>query len=528
MTLGFQSQTPGNAGLYIDNVQLIPVRVQTNMCNYFLPEEALREMRGENAYGNWRLEIWDNRVGAPVGQLLDWQVDFDFPPPPIPTTVVTNGVCNTNTLVGDQVRYFRVDVPINATRATNEFVSGRTINMGVDLVTLPVGSSPPDDYPPVIGVNGTLIISTASSPPLRPGRSYFVGLRNTVPFNTNGAPVTNDFTFCVNFDAGPTNDISAVVPLTNDICFASSIEGTNAISYYMFDASTNAVAVFFDLVSLTGNADLFVKQGFPLPFPGNSLESRNTGTTSEHIAIGSGQISGRWFIGVLNNDNTNVSYTLCAKEITNYVTITNDLCVTNVPLVAGKTDYYRFTISNDTGRAEFRTFNANGDINLYVRQAPPAGEFSFDYASANVGTGDESIVVDFTSSPVPLTPGDWYAAVVNRDIVDVNYCIEVKQYPFFDPNEIRLFITNGWTDVPPPERYMDLTIVGPDYFRYQIEYSNVLTDDPTSWKPLSDTNGVAVTFGPGSTSYTYRDTPLTEGNPPGLVRMRFYRVVVVP
>ena len=134
------------------------------------------------------------------------------------------------------------------------------------------------------------------------------------------------------------------------------------------------------------------------------------------------------------------------------------------------------------------------------------------------------------STPVPLTSGDWYVAVVNHDgFAPTDYCIEVNQYPYFDPGSVQLFITNGWTDVPPPERYMDLTLIGPDYLRYQIEYSDTLTDDPASWRPFTDlVSGQPISFGPGSTMYTYHDAPLMSGNPPGLVRMRFYRVRVVP
>ena len=199
-------------------------------------------------------------------------------------------------------------------------------------------------------------------------------------------------------------------------------------------------------------------------------------------------------------------------------------------LMPGQAHYYRFTVANGTGRAEFRTFNATGDIDLYVRKSPPAGEFSFDYASDQPFTGNENVGIDLLSTPEPLTPGDWYVAVVNHDALTVtSYCIELNQFPYFDPGSIQLYITNGWTDTPPPARYMDLTLIGPDVLRYQIEYSDTLTDNPSSWQPFTDlASGLPITFGPGQPMYTYRDTPLTSGNPPGLVRMRFYRVRVVP
>jgi hypothetical protein len=70
--------------------------------------------------------------------------------------------------------------------------------------------------------------------------------------------------------------------------------------------------------------------------------------------------------------------------------------------------------------------------------------------------------------------------------------------------------------------------VGPDYLQYVIEYSDTLTDDPASWQVFTDEDtGFPLIFGPFSTTYHYRDTPLTIGNPPGLVPMRFYRVKVL-
>jgi len=517
MRLVLQSRntiTNTHLGMYLDSIQIAPITVRTNGRNYFLPEEPLREVRGENAYGVWRLEILDNRASQ-VGQLLDWQLDFDFGAPNPPTVAITNGQCYTNTIEGSAVRYFRVQVPVNATRATNTFFSTNRLSMSADSGTLPTGSFPPDDYPPVVGFNGQLIITTADSPPLRPGLTYYVALRNVNPQQTNA------FTFCVNFDASGSNNLSSVVPLTNGVCLTRTIEGTNLVSYYSFDASSNAVGLFFNLINLNGNVDMFVKRGLPLPVRGNSLESRNGGATNEHIAVGTGQIPGRWYIGILNNETRNVSYTLCVSEFTNYFRLTNDVCSSNTLAGFGDTDRFRFTITPGAESAQF-SVDATGDVDLYLRRSPPAGEFVYDYASDQLGVGNEVIVIDRNSQPVPLLPGNWHAAVVNREVGLVSYCMKFTE---FDPSSIKLYITNGWSNLP---RYMDLTLVGPDYLQYVIEYSDTLTDDPASWQPFTDqATGSPLVFGPGSRTYTYRDTPLTTGNPPGLVTMRFYRVRVL-
>src|SRR5205823_12269470 len=104
--------------------------------NYYLPEETLKRLIGESALGTWRLEVWDNRVGAfinPSPELLSWQLRFIFAntnAPAIALTFVpattnvasvydTNGVAVTNTVAGGPIRYFIVDVPRPARLATN-------------------------------------------------------------------------------------------------------------------------------------------------------------------------------------------------------------------------------------------------------------------------------------------------------------------------------------------------------------------------------------------------------------------------
>jgi subtilisin-like proprotein convertase family protein len=514
--LVFESRTTNAFGIYLDTIQIASISVRTNGRNYFLPEEPLREVRGENAYGIWRLEILDNRALNPVqGVLLDWELDFDFSAPNPPTTTITNGQCYTNTIEGSAVRYFRVNVPVNATRATNTFFSTNSLNMSADRDTLPTGSFPPDDYPAVIGPNGQLIMSIAGSPPLEPGLSYYVALRNVDPRQTN------TFAFCVDFDASPTNNLGNVVPLTNNACLTRSIEGTNLISYYSFDASSNAVGLFFDLRNLSGNVDMFVRRGLPLPIRGNSIESRNPGTTEEHIAVGAGQIPGRWYIGILNNQTNSVNYTLCVSEFTNYFRLTNDVCSSNTFTGFGQTHHFRFTITPGAEIAEF-SVDASGDVDLYVRRTPPASEFVYDYASEGFGVSNEMIVIDRGSQPVPLLSGNWHAAVVSREVGLVNYCMKFTQV---DPDSIRLYITNGFEMSP---RYMDLAWTAPGYLQFHLEYSDSLA--PANWQPFLDGNNVPIVFTPvGGTgnSFYFRDTSLFS-HTTGLVTMRFYRLRILP
>src|SRR5439155_21728881 len=48
--------------------------------NTYLPEESLDKVKAKNAFGDWRLEVWDSRVGATnfAPTLLGWELSFLF------------------------------------------------------------------------------------------------------------------------------------------------------------------------------------------------------------------------------------------------------------------------------------------------------------------------------------------------------------------------------------------------------------------------------------------------------------------
>src|SRR5207245_562933 len=62
---------------------------------YYLPEEPLTPLFGENAYGEWKLEVWDTRAGAALTNmsLLSWELKFVFVNTNLPATLLTNGQC---------------------------------------------------------------------------------------------------------------------------------------------------------------------------------------------------------------------------------------------------------------------------------------------------------------------------------------------------------------------------------------------------------------------------------------------------
>ena len=125
---------------FIDNGLASPA-----LTNYFLPEEPMTALRGQNAVGDWRLEIWDNRLGAPLGTLLNWQLSITYANAAPTITPLFNGQCVTGTVAGVGRQYFAVVVPGAATIGTNTLTTfGGPVNLDFNQNFLPIGGGPGD------------------------------------------------------------------------------------------------------------------------------------------------------------------------------------------------------------------------------------------------------------------------------------------------------------------------------------------------------------------------------------------------
>jgi len=326
----------------------------------------------------------------PAPDLLSWRLQFIFSntnPPAIPLTFVppttnvasvynTNGVLVTNTIAGGQIRYFIVDVPRRATIATNILT---TLSGAGDLALLynPDALPLPGDFKQdVPGGNETLLLTTNSPPvvPLRPGRRYYLGVTNQT------AGTTNTFLISVAFDRTDTNLISAR-PLTNGICYTTTIPVTNALDYYQFTVSTNATIVNFALSPANPDANLVVRRALPVPDPlprpnagKYDYISVNGGTTNDIITLTANSrpvplSPGVWYLGVFNVATNPVTYTICATESTNglynIIPLTNavprDYTIGPGSLV---TNLFRFTIDRTNSAVLFELYNLNSDAEL--------------------------------------------------------------------------------------------------------------------------------------------------------------------
>jgi hypothetical protein len=369
---------------------------------------------------------------------LSWQLEFDFVNTNPPPVRLTNNVCYTGVAIGTNPVYFQIFVPFSATYATNTLTSsnGSRMLLAGDVNMLPQGSQPPDDYPTIINAQPTLLISTASMPPLPQGLSYYLRVQNT------NALTTNHFELCINFDRVDTNNLSSVIPIASGQCITNVIPVTNLLQYYQFDVDSNAVEIAFQLrnLSATGNVDIVVNQGLPLPNPNTFFaQSALPGTQTDLISITNYNftLGGRWYIGVYNRSNAPVQYELCVSEVVGVRFTDLNLCTNGAIIPVGGVHYFQHTVSPVALRTHFTVSNIfGGNVNMFITAfppQPPPSAANFLLAGTNPGTTPEIAALSWASMPQLIPGGTYYIAITNTGPAVASYDLCVFDFPGYTP-----------------------------------------------------------------------------------------------
>jgi subtilisin-like proprotein convertase family protein len=455
----FELRSASGIGPLLDSVSLLEV-VDEEREAFFLPEDFLRPFLAESPFGFWTLEVWDNRVGArlPAPELVSWKLNFIYAntnPPALPlvfcrantnTASVYAEGCDplTNTVAGDQIRYFLVEVPRTATAATNWLTSLAGAGSG-DLILLfnqdglPNGYRPGDfwidNVGPAVGPNESLLLTTNPLPPprLRPGERYYLGVANANPAETN------QFFISVAFDQTDDNAVT-VTELTNGIPRTATVQASNVVDYYQFRVSTNATSAAFELFNLSGNVDLVIRRSLPVPNPLPTLHplrhdyaSQNPGTLPELIDVT--MVSqpvplepGIWFLGVFNRGTNAVTYTVRATEssgpLLNVVTLTNGVPVAfTIASGSQPTNFFLFSVTNAEPAVLFEVYDLNAPADLLVQSnGLPSLASSFTNASGAIAIPAQVVLRTNSGSPDSL-PADWYLAVANPTDTNLSFTI---------------------------------------------------------------------------------------------------------
>jgi subtilisin-like proprotein convertase family protein len=460
----------GDSGLLLDTITLSDQGGPL----YVLPEESLNKLLAEDSYGAWKLEMWDTRAGAtnPPPTLLSWELSFIFGtalPLPIP---LVHDIPITNTINAGKMQLYRVDVPYWASFATNWLIrASAPVSLLFNQVTPPTGTNVTDVSLLQNVTSGIRTLQTNGPPPLRPGATYYLAV-------TNPNPTAVTVAIQVDFN---------VTPLTNGIPVASTLSSNSVPRYFSYDVTTNEIGVAFQLFDLSGNVNLVARRGLPFPTPSsNDYGSFSPGTNDELIIIFTNSDPvplkpGRWYLGVFNADVTNVNYTVLVSDFTNGAspvsTLTSGVPFANANVGIGNgSDHYRYVVSSNAVRAQFEITGATADLTLLVQKGTMPSLTEYDYISANPGTNDELITIFNYSSPVPLSPGEWFISAVNVSGIPAFYKITATEFPDFGTNatlitpqlsENNFCLT--WTSIPG--------------VRYFVEGKTSLDD--TNWATVS-------------------------------------------
>jgi subtilisin-like proprotein convertase family protein len=410
---------------------------------YYLPEQSLASLDGTPANGTgisgqsgaWTLEIWDNRANALAtnADLVNWQLQFvlqtNVLAVPLPVGPEEPA---TITVPPGQTVYLSVPVPTWANYATNILVSATApVNLFFNQTTTPTGNVPPDTELLTGSTGGiglpVLSANPPSTPPLLPGQTYYLGVSN---------PGAHAVTAVVEVDFD-------ITTLTNNLPLTSVLNTNDSVRYFAFNVSSNACEATFQLLDLSGNADMVVRRGSPLPtLFSDDYGSFNATNADENIYVltNSSPVplsAGVWYLGVLKRDAGAVNYTVLAKEldVTNGAGGCTVIDLTNgvpVNFTAGPgaalTNFFRFSVANNPALTNapglrFELYNLSGNGDLTVQTDAPPFAPPFFQSSQEPGTVPELIYIR-TNSALTNLAADWYLGVPDNETVPIHFTIE--------------------------------------------------------------------------------------------------------
>ena len=396
---------PTNAGVLIDSLV-----ITDGGTGHYLPEEPLAPHIGVNSIGTWALELVDSR--APFsGTLVDWQLTLTLAPTNPPAITLTNGLSYQTNIAGDGTQYFIVQVPPEATAATNTLISisGGPLRLLFNQDGLPDGTLPNDTIL-LNNVTGSSnrVLDKVNLPTLQPGRRYYLGVQNVNLTDSNVFQVEVDF--AIN-----------ITPLHDGVPYQATNSDIGLLDYYSFDVAPGVLAAQFSLSNFPSDLNLVLSKGQPLPTrSAYQYASTNAGTNPEIILLDLTDqpvpISpGRWYLGVYATGvaaPAPVPYTIVASQITNATPLA-DLVPTKGK-ATGIPQYYSFTVPPNPVLIQFALQQLSAPADLYVRLGdvpiPQLGRF--DALSVATDTSDRVIELNSNSVPTAASGGVWYVAVI--------------------------------------------------------------------------------------------------------------------
>ena len=233
------------------------------------------------------------------------------------------------------------------------------------------------------------------------------------------------------------------------------------------------------------------------------------------------------------------------------ITLTDAIAYNNTN--SGGSDYYKFTVTPDSNGNNpiavlFDVLNPSGKVTLLANYGLPLPSLSsYEYISPNpASASDQHIVVSSNSTPVAITNGDWYLAVVNVSVGTVTYAVRATElYSVVPP--VFLFPTNTTSTNIIETVPFAISCVATDLNTPALPLTFALVsgaNNPTNmtinpitglinWTPTEaqgpSTNAIAVSVSNGPFSVTNTFTIIVEeSNLPPVLPVIPNQVVIVP
>lgn len=360
-----------------------------------------------------------------------------------------------------------------------------------------------------------LIDPTSTPVPLTAGR-WYLGVYASDPGNV---------TLPIPYTIVASELRDSVKLLTNGVPTTGTILTNGTIHYYYLDITNVGLSATFALTNLSGNADLFVSQGLPLPGPADfDFASTNAGTADELIFLTPASAvqlftPGRWFIAVVPLAPAPLTYTLLASfETEQDVTSFLDDSVPFTDNVPGgpTTRLHRFDLADDfTTAVLFEIYDLSGEADLFVAHRAPPATAPVVYSQVQPGNLGERVVV--TLAEDSQLGGTWYLEVRCLGTNAVSYTVRAatKQGGLLLSGDVIRPVLQ-WPPTPGGNPTITWNAVRGEV--YEVQYADDLGLSPLVWlaipPPVQATGdtAVAVLALPDTTAFPFR----------------FYRIIQVP
>jgi hypothetical protein len=391
----------------------------------------------------------------PVGVTFALGVWYDI------TTLANCQATTTSVGPAGIPRYFQFDVPTNGEpanlppQAVSLWLSGAQSNLTlVASEHLPLPDLNHYDYisqQPCTNDQIVMLVTNTTPFPIQSNR-WYIGV-----FNTAATNVPFALQACVN------TDYPLVIPLTNGVPFAvasvasplAAPPGPPQQLFYSFEVDNRVPGVLFELYNLSGDADLLLQPEGPPTMAPYFAGSFATGTTPEQIVLRTNaelpDLRGTWYLGVYNNELTNVAYTiraalpnsdgllLSAQPVVTHQTVVNGNYLLTWNSVIGEHYYVQYSSG----------FNGPWTNIAFVTATTPLTTYEVMPSQALSGTF--RVIQVFYDVPT------LHIQIWTNDQVRISWSVAYPGYTL----QYETSSGGPWTDIPAPGS--DYNIVGNEY-----------------------------------------------------------------